>query len=36
VKKVNGWEKKHGPIVFRYPNQMLTTLNTGKNTQPTA
>lgn len=33
VSIVNGWGDG---IVFRYPNQMLTTLNTGANTQPTA
>lgn len=33
VKYYNGWDED---IVWRYPNQILTTLNTGKNTQATA
>lgn len=33
AKRMNGWDKS---LVLRYPNQILTTLNTGKNTQPTA
>lgn len=32
-KKLAGWPKEY---VIRYPNQILTTLNTGANTQPTA
>jgi hypothetical protein len=33
IKHYNGWDKR---IVFRYPNSLLTTLNTGANTQPVA
>lgn len=33
VKYYNGWDED---LVWRYPNQILTTLNTGKNTQSTA
>lgn len=36
AKKMNGWQDRLGkgkPLVLRYPNQILTTLNTGKNTQ---
>jgi hypothetical protein len=33
AKKLNGWDPSY---VIRYPNQILTTLNTGANTQPTA
>lgn len=39
AKKANGWQERLGkgmPLVLRYPNQLLTTLNTGANTQPTA
>ncbi len=36
AKRVNGWSKRIENLVFRYPNQILTTLNTGKNTQSTA
>lgn len=39
AKITNGWQKRLGkgnPLVLRFPNQILTTLNTGKNTQPTA
>lgn len=39
AKKVNGWQDKIGkgkPIALRYPNQILTTLNTGANSAPTA
>jgi hypothetical protein len=33
AKRLNGWDKD---LVLRFPNQILTTLNTGKNTQSTA
>lgn len=33
VQKMNGWPSD---IVWRFPNQILTTLNTGKNTQATS
>lgn len=36
AKKVNGWSQRIPNLVFRYPNQILTTLNTGKNTQTTS
>lgn len=39
AKITNGWQARLGkdkPLVLRYPNQILTTLNTGANTQPTA
>jgi len=38
AKHMNGWQKRIGkdkPLVLTYPNQILTTLNTGKNTQST-
>lgn len=38
AKHVNGWAKRYPGkrLVLRYPNQILTTLNTGANTQATA
>lgn len=36
AKYVNGWQERHsekGRLVLRYPNQILTTLNTGANTK---
>jgi hypothetical protein len=37
VKRVNGWDKKYPGqnLQFRYPNLILTTLDTGGSTQPT-
>lgn len=36
AKQVNGWQQRFGnkPLVLRYPNQILTTLNTGAPTAP--
>lgn len=36
AKRMNGWSKKYPNLVFRYPNQILTVLSDGKNTQATA
>jgi hypothetical protein len=37
AKQVNGWQAKFGnkPLVLRFPNQILTTLNTGAPSAPT-
>lgn len=33
IARVNGWKKKYRRLSFRFPNQYLTTLDSGKNAQ---
>ncbi len=34
VSGINGWKKKHSGLVWRFPGQMLTTLDKGGSTEP--
>jgi hypothetical protein len=34
VARINGWKKRHPGLTFRFANQYLTTLDSGKNSKP--